>query len=126
MNTPAPHHPDLYVGDVVSVDKGLFTHVGVVLPGGILENRPGFYERLVSLAEFSGGLPLRVRRTGANPAVMMARAAKILRNPRQYDTVNQNCEHTVNEVLHGKAESPQLVGWALFGGIVGLVALIGR
>lgn len=126
MNAYTLHHPDLYVGDVVSVDKGLFTHVGVVLPGGILENSPGHRERVVSYAEFCGGQTPRVKRTGANAALVMARAAKILRNPREYHAVNQNCEHTVNEVLQGKAESPQLAGWALLGGIIGLMALLSR
>jgi hypothetical protein len=126
MNGYTTSAPTLFVGDVVSVDKGVFTHVGVVLQYGILENRPGFRERMVPLAVFCDGHPYTVKRTNANAALVMARATKILSKPREYNALTQNCEHTVNEVLAGEANSPQLAGWALLGGFAALIFALSR
>jgi len=108
------------VGDVVSVQKGLFTHVGVVVPGGILQNRPGGHESIISWHEFAGGQPMKIQHMGLNEWVVMTRVRAILASPRAYNAAFQNCEHTVSRVTRGKAESPQL-GAVAVGAIIGLV-----
>lgn len=120
MNPYFNYSGNLFIGDVVSVQKGAFRHVGIVVTEGILENRPGSFERVVSLPEFTGNLPYQVRRTDADPRIVMARARKILAAPRPYNPVSQNCEHTVSEVLMGRAESPQLAGMLFFGSLAAL------
>lgn len=108
------------VGDVVSVEKGLFTHVGVVVHGGILQNRPGGHEAIISWQEFSGGQPIKIQHMGLNESVVMTRVRAILASPRAYNAAFQNCEHTVSQVTRGKAESPQL-GAVAIGALLGLV-----
>jgi hypothetical protein len=104
------------IGDVVSVPKGLFIHVGVVVPGGILQNRPGSRESVIPWEEFAAGRQIQLQRLGLDPSIVIARARAILASPRAYHAVFQNCEHTVNRVLKGVEESPQLV-------VTGLIAL---
>lgn len=108
------------IGDVVSVQKGLFTHVGVVVPGGILQNRPGGHESIISWQEFSGGQPMKIQHMGLDEWVVMTRVRAILASPRAYNAALQNCEHTVSQVTRGKAESPQ-VGAMAAGALIGLV-----
>lgn len=111
------------IGDVVSVQKGIFTHVGVVVQGGILQNCPGGHESIISWREFSNGQPVRIQHMGLDPWVVMTRVRAILASPRDYNAAFQNCEHTVSQVTRGKAESPQL-GALAAGALLGL-ALVG-
>jgi len=67
--------------------------------------------------EFSDGEPIELRRTGASHLNVMARAQKVLANPKRYDPILRNCEHTANEVIHGRPRSPLLV-------IVGTIAAL--
>ena len=120
MNLNPYFNFDASVGDVVSVRKGIFTHVGVVVHGGILQNRPGGHESIISWQEFSGGQPIKIQHMGLNEWVVMTRVRAILAAPRSYNAAFQNCEHTVSQVTQGKAESPQLGAVAL-GALIGLV-----
>lgn len=108
------------IGDIVSVKKGLFTHVGVVVPGGILQNSPNSHERVVSWLEFSNGQPVHHTHTHSEAWLIMHRVEKILAAPRVYNPFTQNCEHTVNEVVYGVIKSPQ-VSSAFAGAIMGIV-----
>lgn len=121
MNTYSSFAPDVRIGDIVSVEKGLFTHVGVVVPGGVFHNSPGSYEQIVSWAEFSQGRQMTLTPTHMEAWLVMHRVEKILTAPRVYDAVNQNCEHTVNEVVYGEKKSPQLGGMIAAGALVTLV-----
>lgn len=108
------------VGDIVSVRKGLFAHVGVVVPSGVLQNRPGGHESVVSWEEFGAGQPVHVQQMNLDPWVVMRRVQNILASPRAYDAIAQNCEHTVHEVTRGKKESPQL-GVLVWGALAALL-----
>lgn len=123
MNIYSGFISDAQIGDIVSVQKGPFTHVGVVVSNGILQNSPGSHERVVSRQEFAGGQTISIQRTNVPVGLILQRAAKILANPKNYDTLFRNCEHTVNEVVNGSPESPQ-VGLAVVGVLLG-AALVG-
>ena len=116
-------NPHLNIGDVLTRPKclGIIEHCGVLVGHDtVLHNTPGKGEHLATVREFSGGAPVKVRRTGANPSGVWARCQKILSAPKAYDPLERNCEHTTNEVAHGEAKSPQIVGVALL-----VIALIG-
>ncbi len=123
MNQQTVTIHDARIGDIVSVQKGLFTHVGVVAYNGILQNSPGSCERIVSWAEFVQGRPWTLTRTNMEAWLVLHRVEKILAAPRAYDALSQNCEHTVNEVVYGQAKSSQ-VGGVVAGALLGL-ALVG-
>lgn len=110
------------IGDVVSVQKGLFTHVGVVVPGGILQNRPSGRESIISWQEFANGQPVQIQHTGLDEWVVMTRVRAILASPRAYNAVFQNCEHTVSQVTRGKSESPQF-GAVAAGALIAFVLI---
>ena len=104
--------PPIPIGTLLVYRKmfGLVKHYGVYVgPNTVLQNTPEKGEHLISLEEFCGGKTVRMIPTGAHPADVMARARKILANPKKYDLVNCNCEHTASETVHGKATSPQLI-----------------
>lgn len=107
MNTISFHSIEPSIGDIVSVDKGFFKHLGVVIQGGILQTSPGSHERVVSWDEFSQGRSVTITRTRKSAFIVMQRARAILSNPRAYDVLTQNCEHTVNDVVYGAPRSPQ-------------------
>jgi hypothetical protein len=103
--------PTIGIGDLLTRPKalGLFTHVGVVVgPNAVLHNAPGKGEHLATFQEFSAGKPTKVHHTGANPFVVIARAQNSLGNPKKYDPILRNCEHTATEIVRGNANSPQL------------------
>jgi hypothetical protein len=84
-------------------------HVGVVSPGGrVLENDPVHGERVNSLSGFAAGKPVRVHRTNAPSGEVVQRARSLLANPKRYDLLKRNCEHTANEVIRGRPFSPQV------------------
>jgi hypothetical protein len=101
--------PTLNVGDILTRPKlqGLIEHCGVVIGhDAVLHNTPERGEHLTSVREFSASQPMQVRPTGINPQIVSARSYKILANPKRYDAVNRNCQHTVSEVVCGIAKSP--------------------
>jgi hypothetical protein len=120
MNFNPYFNPAASVGDIVSVQKGLFTHVGVVVHGGILQNRPGGHESIISWQEFASGQRIAIQRMGLDEGIVMAHVRAILASPRAYNAAFQNCEHTVSQVTRGKAESPQFGAFAV-AALIGLV-----
>jgi hypothetical protein len=122
MNLYSGSASDVRIGDIVSVQKGPFTHVGVVVPTGIFQNSPNSYERIVSWQEFSQGKPVKITHTNSEAWLIIHRVEKLLAAPRAYNAFTQNCEHTVNEVVYGESNSPQL-GTAFVGTLLG-VALV--
>ena len=120
MNLYSGSINDVRLGDIVSVAKAPFTHVGVVVPNGVFQNSPNSYERVVSWQDFSQGRPMTVTHTGMEAWLVMHRVEKILAAPRAYNALTQNCEDTVNEVIYGQAKSPQRDG-VIAGALIGLV-----
>lgn len=112
------YHTQLSVGDVLTVPKAGFKHVGIVVLGGVLHNSPGKGERLESLADFANGKTFTIERSNADSEIVTQRAYAILRAPRPYDVLFQNCEHTVSEILTGAKQSPQLGSVVVVGALV--------
>jgi hypothetical protein len=120
MNAYAPL---LNIGDVLTRPKlqGLIEHCGVVVGRDtVLHNTPERGEHLTSVREFSANQPVQVKRTNADPITIQSRSHKILGNPKHYDAVNRNCQHTVSEVLYGIAKSPL----AIIGVLIAIGVLI--
>ncbi len=92
-------------------------HKGLALGNGyVLENAPGYGERVVSESEFCSNTSVKAIYPGdIELASFWERVNHVLANPRQYDVFRSNCEHTVNWVLTGIAKSPQLAAGAIAG-----------
>lgn len=112
-------------GDILARDKGLHEHLGVAwFDGQVLHNSPVRGEHLSSLAEFAAGHEIRVQPTSAcDRGRALANGAAVLRAPRRYHVLRNNCEHTAHYVVQGRARSPQLVRWTLVGLFGALVVL---
>lgn len=97
-------------GDVLSRPKGLCTHRAVYLGEEmVLQNTPGRGEHKSSMAEFAKGKRVNVFRIPEwARASVLRNARKVLRAPRTYSLLTNNCEHTVTRVLVGKGFSDQL------------------
>lgn len=111
----------LNFGDFLLRPKCLgISHVGVWLGGGrVFHNAPGRGEHVSSVEEFAQGEPVTVKATNADAACVSVRVHSRLSTPQPYDALSNNCEHTANHVVTGKAFSPQLVA-----GVVVLIALV--
>jgi|SRR6185436_12747756 len=108
----------LAIGDKLTRPKalGLIQHVGVFLgTNTVLNNTPERGEHISTFREFAGEAKVKVESTGANPWSVKMRADKIVSNPKPYDPIDRNCEHTANEAVYGKPSSFQvaLIGGAL-------------
>ncbi len=128
MNTSHPAFNQsayLSVGDKIVVTKfGGVRHVGIFVFNGVLHNSPGKGEHLSTLDEFTKGQVPVIEKTNATPWLVEQRANEILRNPRPYDLMNRNCEHTAHDLLTSRPESPQLVAGLLALGVALIGALI--
>lgn len=105
-------------GAVVHARKGPVMHVGIAWTADtVFHNAPGGGERFASLAEFSGGKPLRVENgTALERARILAELDAYLAcgmdgPQRRYNVFLNNCEHAVSRIRHGRARSPQLRRW---------------
>ena len=115
------HTPIIGIGDVLMRPKffGLVQHCGVFVGGNaVLTNTPSKGEHLATLNEFSAGERITLRHSRADPWTVIARSQKILANPKRYDPICRNCEHTANEAIHGTPKSPIVF-------CLGLLALAG-
>lgn len=115
-------------GDLVICQKGPFTHVGVVTAGGyILHNKPGLGEHVSTLADFSHGAPHKILHTPAHlRQIVVVNAARIAADPREYDALLNNCEHTVARAMGLQAHSPQLAFALTLAIGAGLLFLLSR
>ncbi len=112
-------------GDILRRPKGLHEHVGVAwFDGRVLHNSPRRGEHLSSVDEFAAGRAVRVQPTPTHyRSRVLANGVAVLRAPRGYHLLRNNCEHTAHYVVHGRPTSPQLLAWtviALFGAFVAL------
>jgi hypothetical protein len=103
---------------------GLVHHVGILRPDGlVVHNTPARGEHISSMPEFAEGAPIH------DGGVIPAAHLPILRNnlriasrqPRQYDAINNNCEHFVTKLLGIAPISPQLQTFATIA--IGVLAL---
>ncbi len=110
-------------GDILYRDKGVHEHLGVAwFDGQVLHNSPRYGEHLSSWEEFAAGKPVRVCAShGCDRARLLANAQAVLRAPRGYHLLRNNCEHTAHYIVGGRARSPQLARWTLVGLLSALV-----
>ena len=103
-------------GDVVKRPKGVFEHQGIYLGNNrVFHNTPGKGEHVASFEEFADGHEVSLKFAPAgNRGEVLARVYQAIENPRGYDPVLNNCEHTVNRMLEGNPRSRQLAGVGLF------------
>ena len=110
---------ELEVGDVLLRRKSSVMHVGVYVGDDqVFDNAPGRGESLVDFETFSKGNPVFVIPTHHPPEAVQAQVREILRNPKRYHLLNQNCEHSVRRLLGSSMVSVQLrevEEWALLG-----------
>ena len=98
-------------GDIVSRRKGFVMHKGVVLKDGrILHNTPFRGEHVCSEEEFRAGKRLHVSRIPLEQRRRALHSAERL-EPKGYNLLTNNCEHTAHRTVHGRPESPQLKSW---------------
>ena len=98
------------------LEKGyiLYRHVGVCVGDGrILQNTPFRGEEIVAQSDFINGERISFR----NPKPIdifsfSRRVSEIERNPRSYNLISNNCEHTISRALYGSAHSPQVTTYA--------------
>ena len=119
------------IGDLLTRPKFFgfvkLEHKGVVVaPNTVLHNTPEKGEHLATLHEFSSGEPVKVHRTGANPSSVIARSQKVLANPKKYDAVSRNCEHTAYEIICGIAKSPLVIMGVIIIATATLVFIVSR
>jgi hypothetical protein len=120
MTQTAIHH--LPPGTVVSVFRGLYSHIGILTESvygqerHVISLNPGWPGAQVieePLSQFSRGKPVSAlpSRTSSPAWVTLSRARSGQHPP--YSWVNFNCEHFVNFALGTPIRSPQLVLWGI-------------
>jgi hypothetical protein len=116
----------LKIGDLLTRPKALgIVHVGVAVGNdAVFHNSPLKGEHVSTVAEFAKGQPVHVHHTGIAAPTLLQRVGNILATPRGYSAIDRNCEHSVTEVLTGKAKSPQLLGWIVVAVIVVVAAVL--
>jgi hypothetical protein len=101
---------DLKAGDVLRRRKTGVWHLGVYVGRDeVLHNSPGLGggERITSYTAFGLGQEVFVAHSNQETRdAVMERASGILAHPQTYSYVWRNCEHTVYEVIEGRAYSP--------------------
>lgn len=97
-------------GDVLRRRKSGVWHLGVYWGmGQVLHNSPvsAVGEHLTPYRTFASDRKVYVARSNPETrAEVMERASGILARPQSYSYVWRNCEHTVYEVVEGRAYSP--------------------
>lgn len=104
-------------GDLVYCQKNIFIrHTGVYLGNGlILQNTPESGEHFVDWNGFTQGREVRIKSMNLPAQVVIERASEILRNPKKYDSLFNNCEHTASRVTSGVARSEHVGALVLLG-----------
>jgi hypothetical protein len=123
MDRPVPRYQP---GDIVSRRKGLVMHKGIVTRDGrVLHNTPFKGEHVCSEAEFRAGKRLRVQRLERSERDHALNHADG-HDARRYNLLTNNCEHTVNRAISGRAHSPQLRSWVVGVGVATLAFVLTR
>lgn len=117
MNTNGLLIPN--VGDILSRPKFPFVHKGVYVGNGlVVHNTPEHGEHVSSVVDFAANQTVSVTPIPQeNRNDVMHQAAATLANPKPYDPIVRNCEHTVTRITKGREYSWQLflVGAAVLG-----------
>lgn len=110
----------LIAGDVLLRKKGDVWHFGIYMGSGwVLHNSPGIGERITSFSEYANGEQVKAYQPDSSKRhEIMERAWEIVRNPKAYDHLTRNCEHTAYEAIEGEAKSPTVRA------VIGTVAVI--
>lgn len=116
MSSLSHYYP---AGHLLSVDHGVFQHVGVSDGhGGVYENSyTGGGRGRISLGRFAGARTIQDLGPvpGGLPShVVVDRARRLVRDPRRYHMLRNNCEHFIHEVGGTKSGSAQVRQLALF------------
>lgn len=108
------------MGDVLSRMSSFVIHYGVAVNQyQVLEIVPGGAPRIVSLAQFAKGRPVKLhQRPGPDdlPPIYL-RVRQAAANQNAYDILSNNCEHLKNFVMSGKPYSETVRG-VVFGLLV--------
>lgn len=100
---------NLMIGDLLVRNKGLASHVGLVVGAGIAHIWPGNSVTITDLAQFTGGKPYRtVRARDVKQEELTARLERLLQARKPYNVLTNNCEQIASYLLTGVRESPQL------------------
>lgn len=117
------------IGDrLVRTKGGILTkhHALYIGQGMVVENHVNHGVQEITLEQFlKKGKLVRIERGGYSVAdqIQIIRRAKALVG-KQYNLLKYNCEHFVNHVLKGKAESKQIDNLVM-GAILGVLFLAG-
>ena len=118
-------HTDYQPGDILARRKGLVMHKGIALSDGrVLHNTPWRGEHVSSAREFRAGKRLQVTRLDREARRRALHSAE--QSSGRYNLFTNNCEHTVNRAVQGKAASPQLQGWIAGAGLAALTFAVLR
>lgn len=100
---------NLMIGDLLVRNKGLVSHVGLVVGAGIAHIWPGNSVTITDVAQFTDGKPYRiVRAKDVKPEELLSRLERVLKARKPYNVVTNNCEQIASYLLTGMRESPQL------------------
>jgi len=111
----------LEVGDIIRIVRFGYNHVGVFVGSQdfdgrcVVHNCKGGGVVLSSLAEFADGTQVYMHQKASGNIFdreAIARRAIALVGTK-YDLLSFNCEHAASLAQRGKAESPQVAGYAL-------------
>ncbi len=128
----AQHLPAAPAGTVVSVDRGLYRHVGI-----LAEPHPGRERRVISLnpeaqlAEEPLSLFCRRQQPAWHPPLSAASAREVLSQARSgnhpaYSWTNFNCEHFVCFAFGVPLDSPQVRRFAALAAFAALSYVLTR
>ena len=103
-------------GTIIETWEVLYWHRGVALGNGyVLHNTPGVGEQIIPESVFIGNSKFKTRQpVSFDLGGFEARVRQAHTQPRNYSWLTWNCDHTVSWALTGRAESPQLQGYATF------------
>ncbi len=103
------------IGAKLEVNCGLYRHVSLYIGNGyVLHNNRARGEEVVPLHILSEGKEISVASGGAaDIASFLHRVRQVLANPKAYNLILNNCEHTASRVRDGIASSPQLFSYGL-------------
>ena len=116
------------VGSILSIERNMYRHVGAYVGNNrVLQNTPSNGEEIVSLRKFADSAPVAIIVPQQFcTRSFLDRAYAIALNPKRYDLLSNNCEHTISRALYGDSRSPQMLAAGVIAALVMLVLLANR
>ncbi|MFY9178266.1 MAG: lecithin retinol acyltransferase family protein [Venatoribacter sp.] len=111
---------DYNKGDHLAVDHGWYTHHGIYMGNQQVIHYAGKHESLLdnsnshvqktSLRKFASGKPIKCipEPNAKYSAEQIVERAKHRLNENEYSVFTNNCEHFVNDCIHGRKKSEQI------------------